>query len=93
MFLGLARKRENEAIEHQLYRRFCDLLAKKGVTREISQTPEVYRQLAMKQLPALAGEINSFTQAYSSVCYDPSIQGSPQSYIEDMKYLLKKLNQ
>jgi len=92
MFLGLARKREKEAIEHQLYRRFCDLLAKKGVTREVSQTPEMYRQLAMKQLPALAGEINSFTQTYSSVCYDPSIHDNHQSYIENMKSLLKKLN-
>ncbi|KAG1663467.1 Protein-glutamine gamma-glutamyltransferase [Nymphon striatum] len=86
------KKRDNEAIEHQLYRKFCEVLAKKGVTREISQTPEMYRQLAMKQLPTLAGEINSFTQAYSSICYDPSTQDNQQSYIETMQSLLKKLN-
>ncbi|KAG1663466.1 Protein-glutamine gamma-glutamyltransferase [Nymphon striatum] len=89
---GWVRKRDNEAIEHQLYRKFCEVLAKKGVTREISQTPEMYRQLAMKQLPTLAGEINSFTQAYSSICYDPSTQDNQQSYIETMQSLLKKLN-
>ncbi|MEB8433658.1 DUF3488 and transglutaminase-like domain-containing protein [Cocleimonas sp. KMM 6892] len=92
MFLGLARKRETEAEEHQLYRRFCDLMAKKGVTRDISQTPETFRRFAMQELPDLAGEINRFTQAYSSVCYDPSIQSKHQSYIDDMKSLLKKLN-
>ncbi len=92
LFLGLARKRNDEAIEHQLYRRFCDLLAKKGVTREVSQTPEMYSQLAVKKLPALAGEIYSFTQAYTSLCYDPSAQDAHQSHIENMKSLLKKLN-
>jgi len=43
-FLGMFKKRYNEAPEHQLYRRFCGLLAKKGVVKRLAQTPENFGQ-------------------------------------------------
>lgn len=91
LFLGLFRKKEKEAIEHQLYRRFCGLLAKKGVVRKISQPPEVFSRLAMRQLPALSNEIDYFTQAYSSLCYDPSAKQKHHAYIEMMRSALKRI--
>ncbi len=91
LFLGLLRKKEKEALEHQLYRRFCKALAKRGVTREISQAPQHYGRLAMQQIPALADEISQFTQAYNSLCYNPSTKNNYQGYIEIMRSELKRI--
>ena len=89
MFLGLARKRNNEAIEHQLYRRFCDLLEKKGIKRELSQTPESFSKLASAQLPDFAEQIRSFSQSYSKLCYAVDSNEEKQTQLEQMRKILK----
>ncbi len=88
-FLGLAKKRNIEAPEHQLYRRFCDLLAKKGIEREIAQTPEAFSQLAATKLPDFAEAIREFTRNYSALCYNPMATAEPHRYLDKMKSVLK----
>jgi len=90
-FLGLAKKQNIEAPEHRLYRRFCDLLAKKGVKREIAQTPEAYSQLAASQLPIFAEVINEFTHSYSTLCYNPAAAAEPRIHLDKMKSVLKQI--
>lgn len=91
LFLGLGRKQSSEAIEHQLYRRFCKLLEKHGVKREPSQAPEEFSQFASSQLPGMANEINEFSSYYSELCYNSTPQGSLQENIKTLKRLLKKI--
>ncbi len=90
-FLGMLKKRETEAAEHQLYRRFCAILAKKGVVREIAQTPEKFSQFAMSQLPESAELIQEFTQNYSTLCYSPNAASNPKHYLDSMKSVLKMI--
>lgn len=90
-FLGLAKRRNTEAPEHQLYRRFCALLAKKGIKREIAQTPENFSQLATTQLPDLADTIKEFTQTYSMLCYNPVAVAEQQTHLNKMKSMLKQM--
>ncbi len=91
MFLGLGRRYSSEAVEHQLYRRFCDLLEKQGVKRKPSQTPEDYSHFASTQLPGLTNEINAFTKIYSTLCYQPGQQSIHQQHISNLKSLLKNI--
>lgn len=90
-FLGLVKPRNTEAQEHQLYRKFSDLLSKKGVKREIAQTPEEFRKLAVEKLPESASWINEFTSIYASLCYNPDVSNKKQQYLEKMKSALKNL--
>jgi transglutaminase-like putative cysteine protease len=91
MFLGLGRRHSSEAVEHQLYRRFCDLLEKQGVKRKPSQTPQDYSHFASAQLPGLTNEINAFTRIYSTLCYQPDQQTVHQQHISKLKTLLKNI--
>jgi len=91
-FLGLARKKETEAPEHKLYRRFCQLLAKKGVIRNISQTPEEYAQAAAISFPENASLIKEFTRNYNTLCYSPKAVNQPEQYLNTMKALLKQIH-
>ena len=90
-FLGLANKRKTEAPEHLLYRRFCDLLAKKGIDKEPAQTPEAFSLLAAAQLPDLALAIKDFTNSYSTLCYNPAAKAESHVYIDKMKSVLKQI--
>ena len=92
-FLGMLKKRSSEAPEHQLYRRFCDMLADKGVTRGIAQTPESFSQYAVSQLPENADLILDFHRNYSTLCYNPNAASAPKEYIASMKTILKLLKQ
>ena len=67
--LGLTRPRITEALEHQLYRRFCAQLAKKGVVRMPGQAPGVFAVQASQALPAQAHAIGEFTRLYEELCY------------------------
>lgn len=91
LFLGLGKRQPREAIEHQLYRRFCALLEKQGVTRKPSQTPEALSRYASTQLPRLADEIKAFTQVYSTLCYRTDQPDMYQQHIRRLKSLLKKM--
>ena len=91
LILGLGRRRSHESIEHQLYRKFCNYLEKKGIKREASQAPEDFSQLAIAHLPGLAREINAFTQTYSALCYNPSEQGDQHEKINKLKAVLKTI--
>ena len=92
-FLGMFKKRDTEAPEHQLYRRFCAMLADKGVIREIAQTPESFSQYAVSQLPDSANLIHEFNQNYSTLCYNPNAASAPKEYIDSMRSILKRLKQ
>ena len=91
LLLGLGKKQTHEAMEHQLYRRFCKRLGKLGVNRKPSQTPEAFSLFASAQLPQLATEINTFSKLYSDVCYDPSSQNNLQGNLRALKNLLKNI--
>ncbi|WP_228287838.1 DUF4129 domain-containing protein [Thiothrix subterranea] len=82
-------RREREALEHQLYRRFCAALAKRGVLREPGDAPGVFAAQAAEALPAVAGVIREFTQVYEGICYAPSADG--QQATRRLKALLGKL--
>lgn len=87
--LGLARRREREALEHQLYRRFCAILAKRGVTRAQGQVPSVFAQQAAAALPKQAEVIQTFTRVYEGLCYDP--EANHTMAIRQLRGLLKQL--
>ena len=89
MFLGLGKKHSTEAVEHQLYRRFCSLLEKHGVKRKLSQTPKEFSHFASAQLPELINEINDFTKIYSILCYQPNQYEVHHQHIHNLKSLLK----
>lgn len=91
IFLGLFRKGESESIEHQLYRRFCAVLAGKGVKKSPSQTPNDFGKMASMCLPIYKNQIIEFTEIYESYCYNPSPDTSTQAIVNKMKSLLKKL--
>ncbi|MCH9696571.1 MAG: DUF3488 and transglutaminase-like domain-containing protein [Gammaproteobacteria bacterium] len=88
--LGLFRKQPREAIEHRLYRRFCQILQKKGIKRLPSQTPQQFCRIATAQLPAFNQDITKFTETYSTLCYQPD-RVSYQQQIDIMKRLLSKI--
>jgi transglutaminase-like putative cysteine protease len=88
--LGLARRSEREALEHQLYRRFCAALAKRGVVREAGQAPGVFATQAAEALPAMAGVIREFTQVYEAICYTQAADGREAT--QRLKTLLAKVS-
>lgn len=90
LMLGLAQRHEREALEHQLYRRFCAALAKRGVVREPGQAPGVFALQAEQALPALASEIREFTRLYEGICYAPD--GAGHAAIRQLKSLLGKFS-
>jgi hypothetical protein len=71
LLLGLARRKVREAREHQLYRRFCSALAKRGVVRAKGQTPGDFAMQAAVAFPEKAAAITEFTRVYESLCYAP----------------------
>lgn len=89
VLLGMTPRREREALEHQLYRRFCAALAKRGVLREPGDTPGVFAAQAAEALPAVAGVIREFTQVYEGICYAPAADG--QLATRRLQALLGKL--
>ncbi|WP_308874307.1 transglutaminase TgpA family protein [Thiothrix subterranea] len=89
VLLGMTPRREREALEHQLYRRFCAALAKRGVLREPGDAPGVFAAQAAEALPAVAGVIREFTQVYEGICYVPSADGRQAT--RRLKALLGKL--
>jgi hypothetical protein len=90
LVLGLARRSEREALEHQLYRRFCAALEKRGVVREVGQAPGAFALQAAQALPDLAGVIREFTQVYETLCYAPEADGRKAT--RQLKALLGKIS-
>ncbi len=91
LFLGLTKKHKHEAIEHQLYRSFCDLLEKQGIKRTPSQSPAEFSQRASAQIPELATEIRSFSELYTALCYDPDTQSKTHEHIDRLKKMIKAM--
>ncbi len=91
LFLGLARKTVKEASEHQLYRRFCALLGKKGIKRKLSQTPTSFSLYATEKIPNHSVLIQEFTNTYSELCYNPGADNTKKEKLDQLKKLLKKL--
>lgn len=91
LFLGLGRKRSTEAIEHQLYRRFCTLLGKHGAQRDPSQTPREFGKVTSALLPKASTDIYAFSNLYSDLCYNPDAQSTQQENISILRKLLKKI--
>ncbi len=87
--LGIRPRRPAEALEHQLYRRFCTALEKRGVMREPGDAPGAFAHQAAAHLPELADVIREFTQVYEGVCYAPDADG--QHATRRMKALLATL--
>ncbi|HRJ51457.1 MAG TPA: transglutaminaseTgpA domain-containing protein [Candidatus Thiothrix moscowensis] len=91
LMLGLARRHAREALEHQLYRRFCAILAKRGVVRQPGQAPGAFAQQAAAALPAQSDNIRAFTQVYETLCYLPDASGYAK-HTRQLKALLGKLS-
>lgn len=89
LVLGLTQRPPKEALEHRLYRRFCEALAKHGVQRDVGVAPSTFAAHAAQQLPALAGVIREFTQVYEGICYAPTADG--QNATRRLKALLAKV--
>lgn len=91
VLLGMMNRRNYEAYEHQLYRRFCKRLAKLGIEREARQTPSEFSALASKKLPEKAEAIQAFTDCYQQLCYVPRGTGKSDHTVREMKRLLRVL--
>jgi transglutaminase-like putative cysteine protease len=89
LVLGLTQRPAKEALEHRLYRRFCEALAKRGVQREAGDAPRTFAAQAAQQLPAMAEVIREFTQVYEDICYAPAVEG--QQNTRRLKRLLAKI--
>ncbi len=89
VILGVGRKYNNEATQHQLYRRFCSVLEKHGVLKEPWQTPTEFGYLAIAKLPGAEMEISEFTQAYLEICYAGNASDNQSHIIGRMQDLLK----
>lgn len=76
--LGVWRRPKPEALEHQLYQRFCKLLAKQGIQREAGQAPSTFAALAALRLPQHAEAIQAFNRLYEAICYQPPQQRNEQ---------------
>jgi transglutaminase-like putative cysteine protease len=87
--LGLTKKGSTEAIQHLLYRRFCDLLEQHGVKRELSQSAMEFSVVASTQIPILATEIRHFSLVYNRLCYEPDDHHSKKQHIVTLKKLIK----
>jgi transglutaminase-like putative cysteine protease len=87
VLLGLLRRGEHEALEHRLYRRFCQRLEKHGIVRETGQTPGAFATQAALALPAQADIIREFTTAYETLCYLPDASHNTRQ----LQHLLRKL--
>ncbi len=91
LFLGLGRRQSSEAVEHQLYRRFCTLLDKHGAKREPSQTPGEFSKVASALLPKVSNEIKAFSNLYSELCYNLDVQSKRQDNISTLRQLLRRV--
>lgn len=91
LLLGLTKRQQGEAIEHQLYRRFCQLLEMQGVSRKPAQSPSEFSAVASAQIPELATEIKGFSSLYTELCYEPGGQGKMQEQVISLKQLLKAI--
>ncbi len=98
LMLGLAQRRQQEAPEHRLYRRFCAQLAKQGLVRAPGQTAGSFATEAAHSLPAQSEAIHAFTAAYETLCYTPGYasadtpdRGDKTVLLQKMKSLLRKL--
>lgn len=91
VLLGMMNRRNYEAYEHQLYRRFCARLAKLGISREAQQTPSEFSALASEKLPEKAATIQAFTDIYQQLCYVPDGAEKSEQSVREMKRLLRVL--
>jgi transglutaminase-like putative cysteine protease len=91
LLLGLGRKQQLEAEEHQLYRKFCQRLEKYGIHKQPSQTPTEFSHYAAAQLPSLSHEIEAFSHYYSQLCYNPNKGEDEKSHLKTLKTLFKKI--
>lgn len=89
VMLGLVGKRNNEAYEHRLYRKFCKRLEKKGIVRLPSQTASEFATIASKQLPQQQDAIRSFSLLYQKHCYETGTSSDKASTVRTMKQLLR----
>lgn len=89
--LGLLSRKNYEAYEHQLYRKFCKRLEKHGILRELQQTPHEFALIACEKLPAKAGAISAFSSLYQRLCYVPG--GDPEREVshQKMRKLLREI--
>jgi transglutaminase-like putative cysteine protease len=90
VWIGLARTSNPEALEHRLYRRFAERLAKLGVERRLDQTPNEFARSASLAVPAQAEQILAFTQVYQTLCYADD-SGQRSSLLKELRRLLAQI--
>lgn len=54
------------------YRRYCERLARRGVTREAGEGPQAFARRVAKVAPALAAEADEFASLYMALRYRPA---------------------
>ncbi len=92
VMLGLGRRQNYEAYEHQLYRKFCKRLEKHGVLREPQQTPYEFALIASKKLPSRAAAIQDFSSLYQQLCYVPRNGAGRDEPHQKMRRLLREIS-
>ena len=91
VMLGLMRRQTYEAYEHQLYRKFCKRLEKRGIQREPQQTPYEFAQIASEKLPDKALAIKNFSSLYQQLCYVPDGHAERSDPHQKMRKLLREI--
>lgn len=89
LLLGLARYRQQEPLPQRLYRRFCQVLAKRGVHYAVGTAPSAFAVQAATALPQHAQTIQTFTDVYQAWCYDPEYDG--KQVARRLQQLLRQL--
>ena len=89
--LGLLGRKNYEAYEHQLYRKFCKRLEKHGILREPQQTANEFAMIASEKLPAKASAIRAFSALYQQLCYVPSGASNSKEPHQKMRKLLREI--
>ena len=89
--LGLFGRKNYEAYEHQLYRKFCKRMEKHGILREPQQTPYEFALIASEKLPDKANAIRDFSSLYQQLCYVPSGHIEREAPHQKMRKLLREL--
>ena len=92
VMLGLGRRQNYEAYEHQLYRKFCKRLEKHGVLREPQQTPYEFALIASRKLPSRAAAIQDFSSLYQQLCYVPRNGAGRDEPHQKMRRLLREIS-
>lgn len=69
MLMALRGHRREQHPLDRLYRRYCERLARRGISRETGEGPQAFARRVAAQAPALAAEADEFARLYMALRY------------------------